>query len=203
MRVVCVGLYVALGAAPAFAQTSEADPNDFTYVVETFDQVSVHPGPPWLSETPAQSPAGAQQGETAPGQQALIHEWVPNGQTLEAWTELYALFAERPLPGGLDGYRNGLLQAYDGGCSATGLKQYVTRPDQELFTVFCSAYRDQPTTGEIAVFHYRKVGETLVRVYYQRRVPAFTLDVPPPIDALELLGLKDWLGQFRLIPISQ
>ena len=131
----------------------------------------------------------------------FLLEFVPKGQSFDAWVELYAVTAETPLSGDTESYRNGIADRYRTACADYALQPVLEEADAQVFVLFCTAYTDNQDVGEIAVMHYRLKGGVLVNNYYHKRGPAFALDDPAgfPLTGDEIGALVGHVGAMRLI----
>lgn len=181
-----IGLFTGIGAQ---AQTLSVD----AFGV----RVSYAP-PPWATAETALS-GHQQQGNSGPNTQALIIEYVPDGQTLTDWTELFAVFIETPAIGTATDQMDIAHQLAMDACASTFLQSSQTTPDDiELFIIYCPSYRNDPQRGEVMVMHLRLVGNTVVRNYYHRRYPAYTMetlpfraeDLGPALDAVSAMRVN-------------
>lgn len=175
-----------------------------TNILNVFGRSAIYASPPWVtsSDLMAEVEISRQQGVSANGTDVFIYEYIPSNEAFETWTELYAIFAERPLDGELDAYVNGLYAQYSRACSDVHLQRSNTTPEgTALFVIYCSSYRDQPDTGQIAVINMQLAGNMLVRNYYERRVPAFdlaSLEHTLPIELPELLRVVSVVAQLEI-----
>ena len=170
-RVLRLILLSSFCASPVLAQ--ETLP---VYLVQIFDTVAKYSPPPWINspESLGDSETFRNQVETVNGTNAFVLEYIPKGESFEDWSELYAIFGETPLLGDVQGYRDAHIQGYANACSEVHWQgSNTTPPNTELFIVYCPSYIDRPEVGEISTVVMMMKGETLVKNYYHKRVPAF------------------------------
>lgn len=199
MRIVfCIAVTFLIGQAVA------AQDGIPTNILNLFGRTAVYASPPWVtsSDLMAEVEISRQQGVSANGTDVFIYEYIPLDETFEAWTELYAVFAERPLDGALDAYVNGTHAQYSRACVDTHLQRSNTTPEGvALFIIYCSEYRDQPGTGQIAVVNMQLAGDILVKNYYERRVPAYdltSLEETFPMEVSELLRVVSVVARLEI-----
>ncbi|MDJ0827670.1 MAG: hypothetical protein QNJ16_19440 [Rhodobacter sp.] len=178
-------LTAALAGLAALAATPGAAQDTGLISIQTYSEVTLFAPPPWSSAEHAATASEVvrNQGPTGNGTDYFILEFVPKGQSFEAWIELYALTAETPLEGSARDYRDGMAASYQAACRDSALQPILDEPARQIFLLFCTAYAGDPKVGEIAVMHYRKAGDVLIRNYYHKRGEAYALDAP---DALPL-----------------
>lgn len=194
-----------LAALPGAAQEAAPDAvPEPTLALPTFDVVSVFQAPPWTTPSAlvADSVLNRQQGKGPIGQDVFIWELVPKGQSFSDWTELYAIFAERPLDRPLSQQRDEMASRYGESCQAVQADAVVESAERLVFVLFCNAYVADPSRGEIAIFSYTKLGETTVRNYYHKRGPAFALDDADawPLSRAEFEEALQLIAAFRIGP---
>jgi hypothetical protein len=188
IRVLAVALSTSVLGLPLHAQEKPSP-----IIANLFESTAVYAPPPWVKTANMMQEVETHQAQGAGPQntEVIIMEYIPKGQSFDAWTELYAIHAERPLTGTSESYRNGMLSVYDDACvDVTWQQSNTVEVGSELFVVYCAGYRDQPSLGEVAVFHMKKSNETLVKNYYHKRVAAFDLaglQEELPIDVAELI----------------
>ncbi len=184
-------------AAPAAAQAPGL------ISVETYGLTTLFAPPPWVSpeNTASGSEVYRNEAETAQGTRQFIVEFVPKGQSFDAWVELYALTAESPLQGHPADYRNGMARRYAEGCVDSALQPVLDQPAQQVFLLFCTGYAESPGVGEIAVMHYFLKDGVLVNNYYHKRGPGFALDDPAgfPLTEPEIRALVRHVGALQLV----
>ncbi len=189
MRLFFLGLLATCLTSPIQAQTA-ADESKITYLIRLFDTVLTYAPPPWVTSLEHISDAETfrDQGQTSNGTKAFLLEFIPKGESFEAWSQLYGIWAETPLSDPLDAYRNGQIQTYQDACIAPQWRMSAAMADnRSLFTVFCPQYKSDPNMGEVAFFSMILRGQTLVKTYYHIRVPAFSLgDLSKPGVALPI-----------------
>jgi hypothetical protein len=202
MRIILTAFLVCLATAVAAEQVKT------TATIRLFDTVLTFAPPPWTSgpDWIDQVETFENRGQTANDTRIFIQEFIPVGESFDSWSRLYAVSAETPLSGTLDGYRVGQVGIYTDACvDAQSLVSRTTPADRTLFTVFCPRYKANPDQGEVAFFSMMMQGETLVKTYYHIRVPAFTAaDLAGtgqglPLPESELVKAITATGQARLI----
>ncbi|MDJ0629171.1 MAG: hypothetical protein QNJ44_13015 [Rhodobacter sp.] len=170
--------------------------------VQTYAHTTLFAPPPWSSAALAaqSSEVFRQQAPTQNGTDFFLLEFIPKGQSFETWIELYALTAETPLDGTARGYRDGMARNYQTACRDTALQPVLDEPDRQVFVLFCTAYNGDPEVGEIAVMHYRKAGDVLIRNYYHKRGEAYVLGdaAALPLSRDEIAQLIRHVGSMRL-----
>lgn len=161
----------ALGAGPGSAQDVEGQ---VTLSLAVFDAVALIAPPPWVADTDGL--AGTQVfrngGPSGNGTELFVQEFIPEGQPADDWRELYALSAESPLDGSLENYVQGQITAFARACATVD----AARVTEAVVMIACSAYDTRPELGEIGLFQFQKLGSTVVKNYYEVRVPAFDPD---------------------------
>ncbi|HHB80948.1 MAG TPA: hypothetical protein ENK83_04270 [Aliiroseovarius sp.] len=172
MRFVALWLiFHALTGLPAAAQTP-----DNVYITRLFDTNLTYAPPPWVNgpEDIGNVEIYRDQAKTVNGTEIFIQEFIPKGASFDDWSQLYAISAETPLEGSVEGYRNGQFQTYKRACNAPRLDNLSgPNPDEALFILYCDRYKDRPEQGEVAACLMTLANKTLVKVYYHMRVPAF------------------------------
>ncbi|MCB1336425.1 MAG: hypothetical protein KDK10_02845 [Maritimibacter sp.] len=106
----------------------------------------------------------------------VIHEVIPADETFEDWKTLFAVFIEDDLALDFQAYVGQVVRVYYLSC--------VDEPDIQVLgssgdtaldlTIYCRAYRDDPSTGELAQFALRRSGDDFARVYQHWRLPSDT-----------------------------
>lgn len=200
-----------LGAMFLPAQLAAQEPQspDIIYSIRLFDTVLAYAPPPWVTtpEDVANVETFRNQVKTQNGTEAFVLEFIPKGESFEDWSRLYAVFAETPLDGTLEGYRNGQFQTYLNACTDAMWQISTSTPeDVTLFSVFCPSYKNDPATGEVAVFAMLMHEKTLVKNYYHMRVPAYRLedlqgapgDIPLPVDEVRRAMIA--ISRAQLVP---
>jgi len=178
------------------------------YVVQIFDTVAEFAPPPWIKsfESLGDSETFRNQTETANGTNAFIMEFIPKGETFEDWGELYAILGETPLAGDVQSYRDAHIQNFANACNGVQWQgSNTTPPNTELFVVYCPSYKDRPELGEISMVVMMMIGETLVKNYYHKRVPAFEMTPNGeniPVDMAEMMDVMVGLGKLKLTSAS-
>ena len=173
MRLILFALVACLSGSALSAQNPTS-----VYTTRLFDTVLTYAPPPWVT-SPDQigsSESFRNQAPTPQGTRSFILEFIPKGESFEAWTRLYAITAETPLNEKLTGYRDGQIQRYVDAC--VDAKWQIARgtpKDIAFFTVFCPHYKANPDMGEVAVFQMMMYAKTLVKTYYHIRTPAFSV----------------------------
>ena len=198
---------LALSVVPVLAQDPLQDAANYAanedarnrIVMQTLDLTAQIPAPPWteLSQIAATSETERQRRLTDRGTDLFLNAYVPKGQDFENWEELYAVKAEAPLSGDAEEHRNRVAKAYRAACVNAILAPVQTTAERQVFILFCPSYNDEPERGEYTVMVYTKEADTLVEVFYTKRVPAFDVNdrdsLPSTKD--ELRGLVRYLSQ--------
>lgn len=156
---------------PAPAQEAEGRA---TLSLAMLGTVALIAPPPWVDESGGLS--GTQvfrnQGETGNGTSVMVREFIPEGQPPDDWRELYAVSAEAPLDGPVENYLQGQITAFARACATVD----AAKVTEDVVMIACSSYDERPDLGEIALFNFQKFGSTVVKNYYEARVPAFDPD---------------------------
>ena len=189
---------LALTALPAFAADPMRDAAEYAagdtardkIVMRTLDLTTQIPAPPWteLSKLAATSETERQRHLSDRGTDVFLNAYVPKGQDFENWEEIYAIKAEAPLSGNAQAHRDKVAKAYRAACLNAILAPVQTKEDRQVFILFCPSYNDRPEQGEYTVMVYTKKADTLVEVFYSKRVPAFDIN-----DRASLPSSKDEL----------
>lgn len=168
--------------------------------VETFGHTILFAPPPWTATETAATGSEVSRAETPT---AFTLEFRPRGQAAEAWIELYALSVDAPFQGTALDHRNALARDYTAACADSALQPVVDQPGQQVFLLFCTAYRGDPQVGEIALMHYRAAGGLLARNGYRKRGAAYSLDDPGtlPLTRAEIAALLSRLATLDINPL--
>ena len=187
-------------ALPAFGQSETSD----DIVIRTLDVTTKIPAPPWTetAKIAATSETTRQKRLSDRGTDVFLKAYVPKGQTFEDWEEMFAVKAETPLQGNAQSHRDRVAKAYRAACVNAVLAPVVQKEDRQIFILFCPSYSDTPEVGEYSVMVHTKKAETLVEVFYSRRVPAYDLiekgDYPSSKD--DLRALVRHISKARILP---
>ncbi|HID68416.1 MAG TPA: hypothetical protein EYP31_09230 [Roseibacterium sp.] len=160
-----------------------------TFVINLFGLTATYEAPPWVQSKIALDEVEIfrQEGVSGNGTRVFITEYIPQGESIEAWTELYAIHAETPLSGSVDSYMVGMFEGFQSACDGALLQtSNTTAENVSLGVIFCPIYLSDPSTGEVAFVHLQMVRDILVRNYYHRRVPAFDPNVETPLSLQEI-----------------
>ena len=152
---------------------------DIIYTTRLFDTVLTYAPPPWVTtrEEVENVETFRNQAKTENGTDFFIMEFIPKGESFDDWHQLYAIYAETPLEGPVEGYRNGQIQTYLNAC--TDATWQISDPSPgtvTLFIIYCPSYTERPEQGEVAIFSMMRAGKTLVKNYYHMRLPAFSVE---------------------------
>lgn len=177
---------VALSALPVLAQDAQSD----SITMRTLDVTTQFPAPPWTetARIAATSETARKSHLSDRGTDVFLKAYVPKGQDFENWEEIYAVKAETPLSGNAEVHRNRVAKAYRASCLNAVLAPVQTTNERQVFILFCPSYNETPERGEYTVMVYTKRADTLVEVFYSKRVPAFDLN-----DSDSLPSSKDEL----------
>ncbi len=172
------------------ASSANAQSESPTFVVDLFDMTATYSAPPWItSETGLDEVEVSRQNGVSPNNtRVFILEYIPRGESFDNWSQLYAIHAETPLSGSVDGYMGGIYSRVQEACDGAFIQSSQTTPENvNISIVYCPNYVGDPTTGEIAYFNLQMRGDVLVRNYYHRRVPAYDLQENFPVTREELM----------------
>ncbi|WP_425037852.1 hypothetical protein [Primorskyibacter sp. S187A] len=176
------------------------------YVQNTFGFVTQTQLPAWASVNAPldRAKVSRDQGKNAQGRDVYIWELIPKSESFDAWTKLYAVYVERPLKPNVEGYAGGEIKRYDRACTSSYVQIFEeVTPDAALFVVFCGAYRNDPETGEVVLYHMQMRGDVLVKHYYHQRVPAYEataegLTAGLPLPEQDIVEMYRTVAQLRL-----
>jgi len=106
----------------------------------------------------------------------VIDELIPEGESFENWSSLYAIKLEEGIDLTLSQYVGQLKDIYFGACE--DLAEFMIMPLEDqpalsMFVIPCQSYIANPTQGEVAVFVILKTGDDFINVYQHWRGPAF------------------------------
>ncbi|MCC1493465.1 hypothetical protein [Cognatishimia sp. F0-27] len=197
-----MALLLLFCAGPLFAQS--ADRFGQNSIVPLFDNEAEFRLPPWVRSAETldrDSKIARGEGETANGTTRVLLEFIPADQRFETWTQLFAISAETPLEGPVRGYRDGQISVFRAACRGAFSQIVTDDEDQQTLVLGCPAYRDTPERGEISVMTLIKRGDTLVKVYYLRRGPAFSADRFATEGPLSLLQIRDLIARVEATTI--
>lgn len=198
---------LALIAVPAFAADPIQDAADYAanenvrdkIVMRTLDLTAQIPAPPWteMSKIASTTETERQRHLSDRGTDVFLNAYVPKGQDFENWEEIYAVKAEAPLSGNAQAHRDRVAKAYRAACLNAILAPVQTKENRQVFILFCPSYNDAPDRGEYTVMVYTKKADTLVEVFYSKRVPAFDINdrASLPSTKDELRALVQYLSQ--------
>jgi len=204
MKLLRLLIAALIGTALIAGNAATAQSPDVKITMRTFEVVSLFRAPPWSTgpDVMAQSELSRQQGKSAKGTDVFIWELIPKGEDFSGWSELYAIMAETPLGGTAQDYRNGVFNLYSNNCDGAKMQPLVEHSEQQIFALFCPAYRSDSKTGEIAVMNYHMHRKTLVKHYYHKRGAAFTLDDQDswPMTEDEFAAMIERIGALETKP---
>ncbi len=173
-------------------------------VMRTLDVTASFPAPPWTDKSTIARDSESQRSRalTDSGTDILARLYVPKGESFEDWSEIYGIEAETPLRGSAMGHRDNAARQYQKDCTNAVLAPVVQSTERQVFILLCPAFMETPDTGEIAVMVFSKYDETLLKVFYQKRVPAFDLSnhASLPSTEAEMKTLVRYLNQAHLVP---
>ena len=112
-------------------------------------------------------------------QRRAVHvvEWVPAGETVEDWTRLHALYAERPVSLPFDARLAEVLAPFEAACRpAPRVRRVRQVAGRAAIEVACPSYVFDPARGEVAVMVLDLSGTVAARVYFEVKGPAFDAD---------------------------
>jgi len=183
-------------AGPLWAQQS--------IVLRTLDVQTSLPAPPWTEfhRIAADSESQKWKRLSPRGTDLYQRTYVPKGQTFEAWEERYEVLAETPVTGDAEAHRNDFANHYQRLCKNAVLAPIVDDPRRQVFVLYCPSYQHAPETGEMVIAVSERQKETIVRVNYHLRVPAFDLmdRASFPKSRAELRDLVMYLNAAHLLP---
>lgn len=198
---------LSLLALPAFSADFMRDAVEYAandsardkIVMRTLDLTAQIPAPPWteMSKIAATTESERQRHLSDRGTDVFLKAYVPKGQDFENWEEIYAIKAEAPLAGNAKVHRDRVAKAYRASCLNAILAPVQTTDKRQVFILFCPSYNDDPERGEYTVMVYTKQADTLVEVFYSKRVPAFDINdrASLPSSKDELRSLVQYLSQ--------
>lgn len=172
---IAVSLFLAT-AIPLAADTQKT-----TMTIRAFDAVAVLAPPPWTNgiDVLNDTEIFQNQGDMAQGIKGFIQEFIPKGESFDHWSELYAIMAETPKIASLSENRIGVEIDYNNACiNDPEIVSLVSSKTRETVLAICPAYKDDPNTGEMMMITMREYKDTMVKVYYHKRGPAFNIDDP-------------------------
>ena len=173
-------------------------------VMRTLDVTASFPAPPWtvITRIARETESNWTRALSDSGTDVLVRTYVPKGENFENWSEIYGVKAETPLLGSAMGHRDHAAKQYQQACQNAVLAPIVQSEERHVFMLLCPSFLDTPDTGEIAVMVFSKQEETLLKVFYQRRVPAFDLanQASLPSTEAEMKTLVRYLNQAHLVP---
>ncbi|MEP1537593.1 MAG: hypothetical protein ABJQ34_16595 [Paracoccaceae bacterium] len=172
--------------------------------MRTLDVTASFPAPPWTEKTriARETESNWTRALSDSGTDVLARTYVPKGESFENWSQIYGIEAETPLLGSAMGHRDDAARLYQQDCQNAVLAPVVQTSERQVFILLCPSFMETPDTGEIAVMVYSKYDETLLKVFYQRRVPAFDLSnqASLPSTEAEMKTLVRYLNQAHLVP---
>ncbi len=174
-----ISLAFLLAFPPGILSAQDSDQPDLVYATRLFDTVLTYAPPPWVTtrEEAGNVETFRNQAKTENGTDFFIMEFIPKGESFDDWHQLYAIYAETPLEGSLEGYRNGQIQIYLNACTDTTWQISDPMPGTAtLFIIYRPSYTERPEQGEVAIFSMMRAGKTLVKNYYHMRLPAFSVE---------------------------
>ena len=177
---------------------------DTAIIMKALDVTASVPAPPWTKIARIARDAETERTRSLSdrGTDVFEHVYVPKGQSINSWDQLYAVQAETPLAGDAQAHRDLTARAYRADCTNAVLAPVVQDRDRQVFVLFCPSLQGQPHMGEYAVMVVSKRDETVLRVNYRKRVPSFDLtdqsSLPASTDLIK--QLVRYLNQARLIP---
>ncbi|MEP3846405.1 MAG: hypothetical protein ABJM43_13815 [Paracoccaceae bacterium] len=173
-------------------------------VMRTLDVTASFPAPPWtvIARIARETESNWTRALSDSGTDVLVRTYVPKGENFEDWSELYGVKAETPLLGSATGHRDHAARQYQKACQNAVLAPIVQSEERQVFILLCPSFMETPDIGEFAVMVFSKQEETLLKVFYQRRVPAFDLanQSSLPSTEAEMKTLVQYLNQAHLVP---
>ena len=171
--------FIILLTALFYTSSVQSEPRDITISIPTFSVTSEFKAPPWASSSGplASSNLFEDEGTSNLGTRYYIWEAIPKDENFENWSQLFAMTAETPMDGDVEGYMNGQINVYSNNCWNVG--HYVTRVRKDnarLFVLFCGRYKNGQAKGEVAFFHMQLHNRTLIKNYYHIRVEPYSLN---------------------------
>ncbi len=181
-----------------------ADTPKTTMTIRVFDAVAVYAPPPWTNgiEVLNETEIFQDHGEMVQGVKGFIQEFIPKGETFDNWSELYAIMAATPKTGSLFENRVDVEIDYNNACiNNPKIVSIVSSKTRESVLAICPAYKDDPNTGEMMMITIREYKDTLVKVYYHKRGPAFDIDDPNgfPLSEADVKSLLAQQNVFKLL----
>jgi len=108
----------------------------------------------------------------------VINELIPKGESFEAWSSLYAIKLEEGIALSFEAYVSQLLGIYLNACDMEiRMVGAIQLEDGHVRLIIpCQSYRDNPATGELAMFDIRQQDDDFINIYQHWRGAAFSAD---------------------------
>jgi len=202
MKKIVTSIAVSLFLATAIPLA--ADTQKTTMTIRAFDAVAVLAPPPWTNgiDVLNDTEIFQNQGDMGQGIKGFIQEFIPKDESFDHWSELYAIMAETPKIASLSENRIWVEIDYNNACiNDPEIVSLVSSKTRETVLAICPAYKDDPNTGEMMMITMREYKDTMVKVYYHKRGPAFNIDDPAgyPLGKADIKSLLAQQDQFKLI----
>lgn len=129
-------------------------------------------GPDWAGT----AERSLQESISGRGNPIVISEYIPDGQSFDAWQELFAIMVEEGIELDFDTYAHQQIGRYLGACDMDAEDVVVFAGEKEAYTLFaipCGNYTDSPSGGEVVYFFIVRAGPHMVKIYQHARGPAF------------------------------
>ncbi len=217
-------LLIALGACNTTSQqsnspapnpansNSESDAYKVVHSIKIYDAIVEFPEPSWFQKggAPVQSKYYRNQAG-----RSFIFEQIPDTETFENWTKLYAVFGFKfPTTNVSEKvFAAEDLSSFRKACGKENfqLTELKSPPGTLTVKLFCPStpYGPKhlnygPDVGEVALYQYSKVGSTILKVYHEWRGPSFDINNPPswPVSAEELGTMIERFKAIRFISVK-
>ena len=137
-----------------------------------------------------------QSGIAAAGQHIVIDELIPAGESFDAWSSLYAMKIEEGVDLSFEAYVSQLLSIYLNACDvSTDMIAVIAQEENYLrILIPCQSYKDDPSTGEVAVFDIRQQEDDFINIYQHWRGPAFSAQDTSGWPEGVVAGLKRFMA---------
>ncbi|WP_148301836.1 hypothetical protein [Sneathiella glossodoripedis] len=182
------------------------------HIIKIYDAVVSFPEPSWfeIGGKPVQS--RYYRNQSGP---SFVFEQIPEKETFEAWTKLYAVsglkFPTPLVP--LDIFVSKSIEAQEMACGKENTKiiRHPAQPGQTTLTIVCKStpYAPKqlnygPNVGQIGLYHFAKIGTTMLKVYQEWRGQHFDFDTPStwPASQSEMNTMLERFKTIKFTPID-
>ena len=209
LRAMTLAFFLVAVTGPSVFANATPNAPGILQKVTLYGAEVTYPAPSWVQiEKETEAKAVLDQSETyrSEDRDQLILEQIPKGHSFSNWSNLFAVNAVRindSVNFSLEGFVNGSFAPFIQYCGRAHFKmQPIEHNDDKIVAlIFCqnsplakngSGYGDG--IGEIALFHFQRVGQTYVKVYEQWKGEAFTLDTeenwPVSIEQIKMMAAR-------------